>query len=108
MSITDWKSIQAITVLMVEDNPRDANLVFRALEDRGNRFSVTTVATLGHALASLNAASFDVILLDLMLPDSSGFATIAAIRKAAPAIPLIVLTGYNDNDMAVAAVEAGV
>ena len=43
-----------------------------------------------------------------MLPDSSGFATIAAIRKAAPAIPLIVLTGFNDNDMAVAAVEAGV
>ncbi len=60
------------------------------------------------ALVSLNAASFDVILLDIMLPDSSGFATIAAIRKAAPAIPLIVLTGFDDNDMAVAAVEAGV
>jgi two-component system, cell cycle response regulator len=108
MSITGGKPIQAITVLLVEDNPRDANLVFRALEDRGNRFSVTTVATLADAVVFLSAASFDVILLDIMLPDSSGFATIAAIRKAAPAIPLIVLTGYNDNDMPVAAVEAGV
>jgi diguanylate cyclase (GGDEF)-like protein/PAS domain S-box-containing protein len=105
---TDGKPVQAITVLLVEDNPRDANLVFRALEDRGNRFSVTTVATLADALVSLSAASFDVILLDIMLPDSSGFATIATIRKAAPAIPLIVLTGFDDNDMAVAAVEAGV
>ena len=69
---------------------------------------MTTVGTLADALVSLNAASFDVILLDIMLPDSRGFATIAAIRKAAPAIPLIVLTGFDDNDMAVAAVEAGV
>ena len=82
MSITGRKPIQAITVLLVEDNPRDANLVFRALDDRGGRFSLTTVCTLANALVSLSAASFDVILLDLMLPDSRGFATIAAIRKA--------------------------
>jgi two-component system, cell cycle response regulator len=108
MSITGGKTIQAITVLLVEDNPRDADLVFRTLGGRGSRFSVTIVATLADALVSLNAASFDMILLDIMLPDSSGFATIAAIREAAPAIPLIVLTGFDDNDMAVAAVEAGV
>jgi len=108
MSITGGKPMQVITVLLVEDNPRDANLVFYALDDRCHRFNVITVGTLADALISLNAASFDVILLDLMLPDSSGFATIAAIRKAAPAIPLIVLTGFNDNEMAVAAVEAGV
>ena len=108
MSIPEGRPIQAIRVLLVEDNPRDAALVSRRLCQRGNRFSVTTVATLGRCLATLNAGSFDVILLDIMLPDSSGFATIAAIRKAAPAVPLIVLTGFNDNDMAVAAVEAGV
>jgi two-component system cell cycle response regulator len=108
MSITSGKTIQAITVLLVEDNPRDADLVFRTLGGRGSRFNVTIVGTLGQALVSLNAASFDMILLDIMLPDSSGFATIAAIREAVPAIPLIVLTNFDDNDMAVAAVEAGV
>jgi diguanylate cyclase (GGDEF)-like protein/PAS domain S-box-containing protein len=105
---TGGKPVQAITVLLVEDNPRDADLVIRTLGDQGSRFSVTIVSTLAGALVSLSAAPFDVILLDIMLPDSSGFATIAAIRKEAPAIPLIVLTGFDDNDMAVAAVEAGV
>jgi two-component system, cell cycle response regulator len=102
------KPIQAITVLLVEDNPRDAALVLRALGDRVPRFDVSTVSTLADALISLNRSSFDVILLDIVLPDSDGFATIAAIRKAAPALPLIVLTGFADNDMAVAAVEAGI
>lgn len=102
------KPAQAITVLLVEDNPRDAALVFRALGDRVPRFEVSTVGTLADALISLNGSSFDVILLDIVLPDSEGFATIAAVRKAAPAIPLIVLTGFADNDMAVAAVEAGI
>jgi two-component system cell cycle response regulator len=102
------KPVQAITVLLVEDNPRDAALVLRVLGDRVPRFKVTTTGTLADALISLNGSSFDVILLDIVLPDSDGFATIAAVRKAAPAIPLIVLTGFADNDMAVAAVEAGI
>jgi two-component system, cell cycle response regulator len=105
---TGGKSIQAITVLLVEDNPRDAALVLHVLGDQVSRFSVTTVGTLADALLSLNDTLFDVILLDIMLPDSSGFTTIAAIRKAALVIPLIVLTGFSDNEMAVAAVEAGV
>jgi diguanylate cyclase (GGDEF)-like protein/PAS domain S-box-containing protein len=102
------KPVQAITVLLVEDNPRDAALVLRALGDRVPHFEVSTVGTLADALISLNCSSFDVILLDIVLPDSDGFATIAAVRKGAPAIPLIVLTGFADNDMAVAAVEAGI
>ena len=95
-------------VLLVENNPSDAALVLRALGGRDSRFRVTNVRTLADTLISLNAASFDVILLDIMLPDSSGFTTIADIRKAAPTVPMIVLTSFNDNDMAVAAVEAGV
>ncbi len=64
------KPVQAITVLLVEDNPRDAALVLRALGDRVPRFDVTTVGTLADALISLNGSSFDVILLDIVLPDS--------------------------------------
>lgn len=105
---TRGKPVQAITVLLVEDNPRDAALVAYVLGDRIPRFEVTTVGTLSGALRSLKDCRFDVILLDIVLPDSQGFATIAAIRKAAPALPLIVLTGFADNEMALAAVEAGV
>ena len=47
------------------------------------------------------------MLLDLSLPDSHGFGTISSIRAQAPAMPLIVLTGFDDADFAVAAVEAG-
>jgi two-component system cell cycle response regulator len=107
MSIPEGISIQVIRVLLVEDNPHDAYLEIQALCQRGSRFSVTTVGTLADALVTLNADCFDVILLDIMLPDSRGFATIATIRQAVPAIPLIILTGLDDNDMAIAAVEAG-
>jgi len=108
MLTPEGRHIQAIRVLLVEDDPRDAALEIRALIQRGSRFDVTTVRTLSDALATLNAGSFDVILLDIILPDSRGFPTIAAIRKAAPIVPMIVLTGFDDTDMAVAAVEAGV
>jgi diguanylate cyclase (GGDEF)-like protein len=84
MLTPEGRHIQAIRVLLVEDDPRDAALEIRALIQRGSRFDVTTVRTLSDALATLNAGSFDVILLDIMLPDSRGFPTIAAIRKAAP------------------------
>ena len=48
-----------------------------------------------------------MVLLDLSLPDSHGFETIRSIREMVPTLPLIVLTGFDDADFAVAAVEAG-
>ena len=75
---TRGKPVQGITVLLVEDNPRDAALVAYVLGDRIPRFEVTTVGSLSGALRSLKDYRFDVILLDIVLPDSQGFATIAA------------------------------
>jgi two-component system cell cycle response regulator len=107
MSNCDGKNIQAIRVLLVEDEPGDAHLVILVLRDQEGRFRVSHVTCLEQALARLASYSFDVVLLDLSLPYSHGFATITTVRAAAPALPLIVLTGLNDNRIAVAAVEAG-
>ncbi|UEM21953.1 diguanylate cyclase [Skermanella mucosa] len=98
---------ETISVLLVEDQPGDAGLVTRALGGRRGQFEVTWVETLAHALTLLAEMRYDVVLLDLSLPDSQGFQTIGAVRHAAPTLPLIVLTGLSDNDMALAAVEAG-
>ncbi|UEM04585.1 diguanylate cyclase [Skermanella rosea] len=99
---------EIISVLLVEDQPGDADLVTRTLGGRRGQFGVTWVETLAHALTLLAETRYDVVLLDLSLPDSQGFQTIGAVRRAAPTLPLIVLTGLSDNDMALAAVEAGV
>ncbi|WP_051511834.1 GGDEF domain-containing response regulator [Skermanella stibiiresistens] len=104
---TPAQPIPIINVLLVEDQPGDADLVTRALRSRRGRFKVASVDRLAAALPVLEAGTVDVILLDLTLPDSQGFATITAIRDAAPTVPLIVLTGLSDNELAMAAVQAG-
>src|SRR4029079_11401110 len=77
------------------------------LMEEGDRFGIAYAGSLRDAHDQLAAESFDVVLLDLSLPDSHGFGTISSIRAQVPAMPLIVLTGFDDADFAVAAVEAG-
>ncbi len=96
-----------IRALLVEDDPADAGLVRHALRTVRRRPSVHHTETLGAALEALNAESFDVVLLDLSLPDSLGFDTVRRMREAAPALPLVILTGRDDDDFAVQAMEAG-
>ncbi len=98
---------RSIKVLLIEDNPGDARLVRELLTEEGDRFGIVLAGSMREARDQLNADTFDVVLLDLSLPDSHGFGTISCIRAQAPAMPLIVLTGFDDADFAVAAVEAG-
>src|SRR5690349_80894 len=102
--MTDQRSIR---VLLIEDNPGDARLVRELLTEEGDRFGIVLVGSLREARDRLSVETFDVVLLDLSLPDSQGFGTISSIRAQVPAMPLIVLTGFDDADFAVAAVEAG-
>jgi len=102
--MTDQRSIR---VLLIEDNPGDARLVRELLTEEGDRFGIALAGSMREALGYLTAETFDVVLLDLSLPDSQGFGTISSIRAQVPAMPLIVLTGFDDADFAVAAVEAG-
>lgn len=97
-----------LTVMIVEDDPADARLVMLALAPFGARARLAPFRSLGEALAWLRAGNTcDVALLDLSLPDSFGFETIRRIREAAPSVAVIVLTGLDDDEFAMRAMEAG-
>jgi signal transduction histidine kinase len=97
-----------IRLLLVEDNPADAVLLKHALADAGaGPFQVTHAEALGDAFDRLKAESFDAVLLDLSLPDSQGLETIERMIAAAPPAPIVVLTGLEDEAMAVEAVRKG-
>jgi pilus assembly protein CpaE len=99
---------EALKVLMVEDNPVSAQLTKSMLmhTDTSN-FEVQTAGSLMDALDLLGAGGFDVILLDLSLPDSDGIGTLTAIRVHAPQVPVLVLTGSNNETMANSALQNG-
>jgi signal transduction histidine kinase len=97
----------AIKILLVEDNPGDVRLLREALAEVGGKFELTVVDQLAPALQRLAAAPFDVLLLDLGLPDSEGLATLAAVRRQALSVPVVVLTGLQDEDAAVRALRDG-
>ncbi|MGO9097449.1 MAG: response regulator [Bryobacteraceae bacterium] len=98
-----------IHILLVEDSPTDADLLRQTLSQAGvGRFEFTWVERLEDALARLLEQSFDVLLLDLSLPDSSGPETFRRARKAAPRLPIVVLTGAGDERVGLAAVQEGV
>lgn len=93
-------------LLLVEDNRADARLFAELLaEVPQEQFVLTTVDTLASALQV--AASHDVVFLDLSLPDAHGLSTLTAMVGAARATPIVVLTGNDDNRIAVDAVKAG-
>ena len=99
---------QPIRVLLVEDNSGDANLILEALSEVDpDGVVLTHVQRLDQALASLSEASFDAILLDLGLPDSHGLDTLVRARTRAPRVPIVVLTGFDDEAAGAKAVQQG-
>jgi diguanylate cyclase (GGDEF)-like protein/PAS domain S-box-containing protein len=99
---------KALEILLVEDNPTDALLLEQELEDtRSASFHLTHVERLGDALQRLAEGNFDVVLLDLGLPDSQGFESFRLLQEPHPELPILVLTGLNDEELAVRAVQEG-
>jgi signal transduction histidine kinase/DNA-binding response OmpR family regulator len=97
-----------LRILLVEDNPGDADLIREMLpggEDSG--FTVHCVSRLADAVCHLREEKTDLALLDLDLPDSQGVDTVRAARQAAPKMPIVVLTGHQDEKMGIAAVQGG-
>ncbi|MBC7908529.1 MAG: EAL domain-containing protein [Rhodospirillaceae bacterium] len=96
------------TVLVVEDNPGDARLVeLFLLEELANPFRILKAAKLADALSTLESEHVDVVLLDLSLPDSFGMATLGRLRADYPLVPVVVLTGTNDEALALEALRQG-
>ena len=98
----------AARVLLIEDDPDDVVLIQELLREAGGGpFKLTCVGRLAQAVAELSAAPPDVILLDLSLPDSQGLETFETVRARASAVPIVVLTGLDDQDLALKAMQNG-
>jgi len=97
-----------LNILIVEDNPGDLRLVREFLrESPAPGFKTAHSGCLSETLEILTKASFDVVLLDLDLPDSSGLGALEKIAAANPEIPVIVLTGQNDESLGLEALQKG-
>lgn len=97
-----------IKVLLVEDNSGDAYLLEEDLRDvPGQEFDLTHVECLDEASARLRQEEYDVVLLDLSLPDSSGLDTVKRAYSEAPTVPIVVLTGRDDEALGLSAVHEG-
>jgi len=99
-----------LQVLLVEDNPGDARLVKELLHEADQTVTMRWESDLESGLSVLNmvpSPSLDVLLVDLGLPDSGGMDTIDRITQAAPHLPVVVLTGQQDLDTALASIKRG-
>jgi CheY-like chemotaxis protein len=102
------KDNKIIKVLSVEDNPELATLMQKVLpQDKSNTFELEVVNCLSLGLKRLSEGRFDILLLDLILPDSRGIDTFIKVHAQAPQIPIIVLTGLDNEMLAMEALRMG-
>ncbi len=101
-----------LKVLLVEDNAYEAELIEDLLsgmsDNDAQQISLTKVERLSEAILHLNQEKFDIILLDLSLPDSWGIETVTSIQQHGVSVPIVVLTGQNDQELALRLISVGV
>jgi signal transduction histidine kinase len=96
------------TLLIIEDNPGDVRLLREMLdEDHSHQAEMIHAGTMHEAMQHLANNAVDIILLDLGLPDAQGLAAIKRVRAAAPQVPLVVLTGMDDDILAMRSLREG-
>ncbi len=97
-----------INILIIEDNPGDARLIQELLREvNPGGFSFFHADCLSRGMGFFDTQKFDLILLDLSLPDSSGLETFSKVQTHAPNLPIILLTGHDDQEMALRSVRLG-
>ena len=95
-------------LLLVEDNPGDARLLREMLNDAGAyKTEVRQAESMSEAERELKERAFDIVLLDLGLPDAQGLEAVRRARAVAPRVPLVVLTGLDDESLAARALQEG-
>ncbi len=97
-----------VKVLLVEDNPGDVRLIRVYLAETGHgAYELAHADRLAEGIRQVREADFDVVLLDLSLPDASGLETLTKMHEAAATLPIVVLTGLNDEAVALEALRKG-
>ena len=97
-----------LKLLLIEDNPGDARLIQEELSGEMDIFfDVVTATTLEEALTNIEKDKFDVILSDLGLPDSQGIDTFLKIHDKEKGLPIVILSGNKDENLALSAVQKG-
>jgi len=95
-------------LLLIEDNAGDARLLREMLREGSlGATKVSHVETMRDAETHLAATATDIILLDLGLPDTDGLTPVSRAQAAAPGVPIVVLTGTDDTDLALGALQEG-
>ena len=95
-------------VLLIEDNPGDARLIREMIaEDPRTPFTLHYADRLAKGLEHLSGGETSLVILDLTLPDSHGLDTFAKVYAHSPGVPIIVLTGTDDQTVALSAVKGG-
>ena len=99
---------EKITILAIEDNPADLRLLKELLrESLTANFTLTEAQTFKEALGIFASQNFDIVLLDLNLPDGKGVENIDTLSAVKPEIPIVVLTGLEDEKIGITAVQKG-
>ena len=97
-----------LTLLLIEDSPLFIKLLPKIIQqDTKTRYSIKSVRTLQDALHILSQDDIDIILLDLFLPDSSGLVTFTKVNEQAAHLPIVILSGLEDEQIALKTVQLG-
>ena len=94
-------------ILAVEDNPADVEILRELLDPQGPAFELQNVKTLAAAWGVLSKGETEFIIIDLGLPDSQGIATLREVRARYPSYPIVVLTGFDDEETGMLALHEG-
>ncbi|MFW5666165.1 MAG: diguanylate cyclase domain-containing protein [Coleofasciculus sp.] len=97
-----------LKILLIEDNRVEAELIQELFSELNpNQFAITHAQRLSQGIKKLIEFTFDIILLDLSLPDSQGLNTVIQVKAKAPTTPIVVLTSLNDQKLAIQVVREG-
>ncbi|MGH6973498.1 MAG: histidine kinase dimerization/phospho-acceptor domain-containing protein [Stellaceae bacterium] len=108
MSDVGAPSTRVLHILLMEDNPGDARLTQLLLEEASDfPFKLFHVTSFEQGMSAAAGGGFDIALVDLSLGDSHGIDTVRRMHQRAPQMPMIVLSGLEDETMAVAALQEG-
>ena len=105
--VTDGPNGRNVDILLVEDNPGDVRRIELMLNSLEDTYRLHTASSVKSAHQTLSNQPVQIILLDLTLPDSDGLQTIRTMHATYPRVPIVVLTGLNDKQVAADAAAAG-